>query len=141
MTQHPSAKPNYFWHGQFVHAVGLALLLGVTWLAVDFRDSQNQTVAGIDVRGWFIIALLIPIAHQVFVWLAWRSELCFAGPSRVFLRHAFQIYQIIFFALFLSRPITLIMLAIADHDSLDLSIPFRCVLCTVLGLPALYTGY
>ena len=141
MPQHPSAKPNYFWHGQFAHAVGLALLLGVTWLAVDFRDSKNQTVAGIDVRVWFIIALLVPIAHQIFVWLAWRSEICFAGPSRVFGTHAFQIYQIIFFALFLARPITLIMLAIADHDSLDLSIPLRCLVCTGLGLPALYTGY
>jgi hypothetical protein len=74
MPQHPSAKPNYFWRGQFAHAIGLSLLLGVTWLAVDFRDSQNQTVAGIDVRGWFIVALLVPIAQQFFVWLVWRSE-------------------------------------------------------------------
>jgi protein-S-isoprenylcysteine O-methyltransferase Ste14 len=51
------------------------------------------------------------------------------------------IYQIVFFVLFLARPVSLTLLAIADHDSFDMSIPGRVVICAILGVPAVYTFY
>jgi hypothetical protein len=141
MPQHPSATPKYFWHGQFVHAIGLAVLLGLVWLSADRDHAQDRTFAGITTQGWFLISLLIPILHQVFVWLTWRSELCFGGLSRALGTHVFEVYRVVFFVLFVARPITQIMLAIADHDSLEISIPVRIIACTVVGLPALYAGY
>jgi hypothetical protein len=51
------------------------------------------------------------------------------------------IYQVVFFLLFSARPVSLILLAIADHGSFELMIPARVVICVVLGLPAVYTAY
>lgn len=49
-----------------------------------------------------------------------------------------MVYKVVFMILFLSRPISLIILAIADHDSFNMSIPARIIICVILGIPAAY---
>lgn len=141
MPKHPSAEPSYFWKGQVLHAVSLIVLIGLTVLLTGGRPTEDRQLFGVSAQAWLITAILVPILHQIYVWIAWRSELCFGSLAGMFGSQAFKFYKIGFFLLFLARPIPIILLAIADHDSLAISIPTRIILCTLLGLPALYTGY
>lgn len=108
---------------------------------VDADRLGQRQLLGVSAEVWLAIALLIPIAHQVFVWFAWRSELCWAAMTSWQGTRAFPLYQVGFFVLFLGRPTTLILLAVADHDSFVLPVSTRILVCLFLSLPAGYTVY
>ncbi len=137
----PSVPKRFFFNGQIAHLLLLIVLLVAAFLLVDFKRLAEAQLLGVGAHVWFVISLAVPIVHQVYVWLAWRSELCFGTVTGRFGPHAFVIYQIVFFVLFLARPVSLTLLTIADHDSFELSIPARVVICVILGLPAVYTVY
>jgi hypothetical protein len=141
MSQYPSVQPLYFFKGQVVHFLSLVCLLGLVWLWVDYDRLSERQLFGWNAQVWFVISLAVPILHQVFVWLAWRSELCFGKVTNRLGSRAFVIYETVFFILFFARPVSLMLLAIADHDSFELRIPARIGICVVLGLPAVYTAY
>jgi voltage-gated potassium channel Kch len=137
----PIAPGSYFFRGQLAHALMIVILVVGACLLVDLEQLSDRQMIGISVQAWFVIALVVPIVHQVYVWLAWRSQLCFGTVTKRFGDHAFVIYQVVFMFLLLARPVSLTMLAIADHDSLALSVPIRIAVCTILGLPAAYGMY
>ncbi len=137
----PSAPTRFFFQGQVVHLVVLIILLFGAVQLVDFRQLRDSRFLGVGTHVWFIISLAVPIVHQVYVWLAWRSELCFGAVTKRFGVRGFVAYQIVFFIFFLARPVSLTLLVIADHDTIELSIPARVVICVILGLPAAYTFY
>jgi len=124
-----------------MHAVCLLGLASTARLLVDFGGTEETKLLGITTMGWFLISLLIPVIHQVFVWVVWRSELCFGACSKVFGSHAFGIYRVVFFSLLLARPISLVLLSIADRESMEIPIAVRVIACTILGFPAVYAGY
>ena len=141
MSQTSSVPRRFFFSGQMAHLLLLIVLLAGAFLLADFKPLRESQLWGIGTRVWFAIALTVPIVHQIFVWLAWRSELCFGTVTRRLGSHAFVIYKIVFMVLFLARPVNLTLLTIADHDSFELSILARIVICAILGLPAAYTLY
>ncbi len=59
------------------------------------------------------------VAHQVYVWLAWRMELYAGAITRAFGKSGFRIYKAVFGVLGLSR-LTIIPLAIANRGTIDL---------------------
>lgn len=140
MKQRPPKLRHYF-KGQMFHLLVLIVLVIAALPVVDFNRLRESQFLGVGTHIWFAIAIAIPIVHQIYVWLAWRSELCFGTISRWFGSHGFVIYKIVFMILFLARPISLTLLAVADHDSLILSIHARIMICFVLGIPAAYTLY
>ena len=141
MQQNPSSTRQFFFNGQITHLLLLLILLVAAVQSVDFNQLRERQFWGIGADLWFAISLAVPIIHQVFVWLAWRSELCYGTLARWFGSHAFTIYEILFFILFMARPISLIILTIADHNSFELPPSGRVVICVLLGLPAVYTFY
>jgi len=141
MSRLPFLKPGYFFKGQILHFVLLACLLGLVGGLVDFDRLSERRLFGRNAQTWFVLALAVPILHQLFVWLAWRSELCFGTVTNWLGSKAFEIYKILFFILFFARPVSLVLLAIADRDSLAWGIPARIGLCLLLGIPATYTAY
>lgn len=136
-----SAPTSFFFKGQVVHLLALIVLLVGAVQLVDFKQLRASQFLGISAQVWFIISLAVPIVHQVYVWMAWRGELCFGAITSRFGAHAFSIYQFVFMVLLLARPVSLTFLTIADHDSFALSIPVRVVICVALGLPAGYALY
>lgn len=50
-------------------------------MLVDFKQLGESQFLGVDTHFWFALSLAIPIFRQVYVWLAWRSELCFGTVS------------------------------------------------------------
>ncbi|MEK6235728.1 MAG: phosphatidylethanolamine N-methyltransferase family protein, partial [Planctomycetales bacterium] len=138
MPKLSSVPAGFFFSGQLVHLALLAVLLATACAALDSHRLGERDLWEIDGRAWFAIALAVPVIHQIYVWIAWRSELCFGAVTE---RVGFVTYQAVFLVLLVSRPVSLILLTIADHDSFELAIPVRLLLCMLLGLPAAYTGY
>lgn len=130
-----------FFKGQTAHLLLLIVLLVAACRLVDVDRLAERRLFAVGSHIWFLIALSIPIVHQVYVWLAWRSELCFGSLTRRFGSHAFRIYRTVFMALLLSRPLSILLLATADHDSIELSYLVRVPICLMLVLPAGYTLY
>jgi len=91
-----SAPTRFFLKGQMVHLLVLMALLVVAYLLVDMKQLRDSRFLGVSAHGWFIIALAVPISHQVYVWLAWRSELCIGAVTSRLGSDAFVIYQIVF---------------------------------------------
>jgi len=141
MLQDLANCPKFFFKGQAVHFLLLLALVGCVCTLADFGQLASRQLFGGSGTTWFLLALSVPIVHQVFVWLAWRSELCYGFLTKWLGSNAFLAYRIVFFVLFLSRPFTLVLLATADHDTLAIPVLVRIVLCTILALPAAYTFY
>lgn len=141
MPQLPSVPKKFFFKGQIAHLLLLIALLVGAFLLVDLKRLGESRFLGVGTHFWIVTSLAVPIVHQVYVWLAWRSELCFGAITNRLGSRAFVIYRIVFFVLFLARPVSLILLTLADHDSFEMSIPSRLVICVVLSIPAAYTLY
>ncbi len=141
MTKMTFLKPSYFFKGQLIHLISLILLIVFVFFNVDYNRLSEIHFCETNAKNWLIITLLIPILHQVYVWLAWRSELCFGFVTNNFGSKGFLLYRILFFLLFISRPTPLIFLSIADHDSFKLDIASRIIICTLFAIPAGYTFY
>ena len=130
MQQVPANPVPNLWVGQFAHGLGLAMLcalLAFAWL----RFGQPLPAP-------FWIAVLFPVAHQVFVWIAWRLELQASSISRTI---GFQGYLVLFFALFVGRFVALALLAWLDRGSLALELVPRLLVTTLLAIPGLYAMY
>jgi protein-S-isoprenylcysteine O-methyltransferase Ste14 len=91
---------------------------------------------------WFWISIEIPIAHQLFVWFCWRTELHRKLISRVFGRHGFTLYAVIFTGFLVGRLVSVTALAIASRDTLPLQHPTALrIAAIVLAVPVAYLMY
>lgn len=119
-----------FGKGQWLHFISLAILLSMTaWIWVHLNQPHPFV---------FWIAVTVPVAHQVYVWLAWRLELRSAALSKTI---GFRGYSICFFILFAGRFISLMTLAWLDRGSLRLPSEAVLTVTLLLMLPGLYAMY
>ena len=84
---------------QIWHLFSLILLIFAIKLYV---SSSSEILDGslwaISTSSWFWLAIVIPIIHQIYVWLVWRFELYFRVFSKKLgLKQAFNIYAAGFF--------------------------------------------
>lgn len=123
------------------HALSLAVLLFVTgWLSgIDLLLAGEWL--GLSARFWFWLAVCIPITHQVFVALAWRKQLHTKWLTRLFGKHDFTVYAVVFNILFLCRPVSAVVLAIANQETIIIPIYWRIGLILVLFIPFAYLMY
>jgi len=127
--------------GQALHYILLAVLLA-SIVAVADADVLAGQFLGLPSSTWLVIAITVPILHQTYVWLVWRSELYYAWISRTFGQPAgFRYYAVGFAILFVSRLLTIIALAVANRDSLNFNPILAQVLALGLLLPTLYLFY
>ena len=119
-----------FWSGQVIHFVGLAVLLALLFAAWEIIEKPFLAT--------FWIAALIPVLHQVFVWIAWRSELRSSMISKTI---GFCGYVIVFFVLFAGRFLALGILAYMDRGSLELGTLPIVLLTGALTVPSVYAIY
>lgn len=125
-----TARVPGLWIGQPAHFACLGLLLAATGGA--------WSGLGAPLPGAFWLAVAFPIAHQLFVWLAWRIELNGGATVR---RLGFRGYLALFFVLFFGRFAALAWLAWLDRGSLGLPVAARGLATLALALPAAYAGY
>ena len=123
------------WHFVFL----MLLLAGVALLARG--DVLAGQLWGLSTQGWLWIAIAVPVAHQVMVWLLWRGQLYHGWMTNWFGENGFPIYKVLFTALFVARPISLILLGISNFNSLPLNPTLAYVLAGILFVPFAYTMY
>ena len=84
-----------------------------------------------------MIAMSIPLIHQAYVWICWRSELCWKSISNTI---GFKGYVILFFILIISR-LSAIVLCFVDYGSLYAPGWFTRILAIIIFIPGAYTMY
>jgi len=122
------------------------LMLSILLAGVYFFISKNGTLLngelwGITTSKWLWFAILTPILHQTYVLIFWRLELFYGSISKIFGDNGFKIYKIGFAILFVSRLITIILLAISSAKTLAFDPVFANILAGLLFLPAVYLFY
>ena len=73
-------KLGFFFRHQIWHVGGTIALFYIGYQFVDL-DSNTNTFLRISALSWFVIAMAIPLVHQVYTWICWRSELCWKSVS------------------------------------------------------------
>ncbi|TWT87427.1 hypothetical protein Mal64_29660 [Pseudobythopirellula maris] len=114
--------------GQALHFAALAALLALTAAGWGWLGRPAPVAFG--------TAVAMPIAHQLFVWLAWRTELGSKAVSRTI---GFGGYMALFFLLFGGRFVTLLWLAWIDRGSLGLPSALAATAGVLLAMPGVYT--
>ena len=129
-------KIGFFFKNQIWHLGGIIFLFYLGAQFVDFRNNTNSFI-GINTLTWFIIAMSIPLIHQTYVWICWRSELCWKSISNTI---GFKGYIIFFFILIISR-LSAIVLCFVDYGSLYNPGLFTWILAIIIFIPGAYTMY
>jgi len=129
-------KLSFFFKHQIWHLGGTIVLFYIGAQLVDFKGNTN-TFLGISALSWFMIAMSVPIIHQAYVWICWRSELCWQSISNTI---GFKGYVIIFFILIISR-LSAIVLCFVDYGSLYKPGILAWIISIILFIPGVYTMY
>ena len=129
-------KLNFFFRRQIWHLGGTIILFYIGTQFVDLESNTN-TFLGVRTSGWFLIAMSIPLIHQTYGWICWRSELCWKYISNTI---GFKGYVIIFFILIISR-LSAIVLCFVDYGSLYKPGLLAWILGLILFIPGAYTMY
>ena len=129
-------KLNFFFKNQIWHLGGIIVLF---YISVQFVDLESNTNSFLELGalGWFMITMSIPIIHQAYVWICWRSELCWRSISNTI---GFKGYVILFFILIISR-LSAIVLCFIDYGSLYQPGWLAWILGLILFIPGAYTMY
>ena len=88
-------KFRFFFKYQIWHLGGTIVLFYIGTQFVNLYNNTNSFL-GISSLSWFIIAMSIPLIHQTYVWICWRSELCWQSITNTI---GFKGYIILFFIL------------------------------------------
>ena len=129
-------KLSFFFKHQIWHLGGTIVLFYIGFQFVELSSNAN-TFLGMDAFEWFLVAMTIPLVHQTYVWICWRSELCWKSISNTI---GFKGYVIIFFILIISR-LSAIVLCFVDYGSLYKPGWIAWILGLILFIPGVYTMY
>ena len=129
-------KLHFFFKNQIWHIGGLILLFYIGCQIVDFENNSNVFL-GISAKNWFLFSMMTPLIHQSYVWLCWRSELCWKIISRTI---GFKVYVIIFFILAILR-LSSIGLCFADYGSWFTPGWMAWMVAILIFVPFVYTIY
>ena len=122
------------------------LWLGLLLLAVSLMINKDPNLVvgqlwGIGSSTWLWLAILAPVAHQFYVAFCWRYELYFQGITQQFGDRGFRIYKVGFAILILSRVLLVVLLAVSNTGTLDISFPVAALLSGLMILPVIYLFY
>ena len=129
-------KLSYFFKHQIWHIGGLIVLYYVALKIVDFETDSNVFL-GISSKNWFLFSMLTPLFHQGYVWLCWRSELCWKTISRTI---GFKAYVVIFFIIMILRLFS-VGLCFADYGTWFTPGWIAWSISVLIFIPVIYTLY
>ena len=125
---------------QGYHLMAGFVLGGGVWLAAGTLDLSGSFL-GLSARAWLALAVILPMIHQLYVVLLWRGELHYLWLSNALGEKAFQVWAAGFMILFLTRPVTILFLGIADRGSLPIPLWLNIPLVVACSLICLYMAY
>ncbi len=136
-----SMTPHLIFERQWLHALGLAVLLALVAVADDADRVRAGELSGFGSVTWLWAGIVIAVAHQVWVWLCWRLQLHASLLTRAFGDRAFTLYAAVFAILGLSRIPSVVALAIANRDTIAAPTGVLQLLALVCAAPAAYLFY
>ena len=120
-------------------------LIGLLYVLNHYTSQDSNVFTGslwnINTENWFILAILSPIIHQIYVLLCWRYELFYKGLTHIFKKKAFKIYKKGFIILILSRPVLIIILSISNAMTINIGTTLPYILSLALLVPGIYAQY
>lgn len=125
---------------QWLHVAGLAVLLSFCAWIVQWPQICAGQLWDIGSCCWFWIAILVAVAHQVYVWLCWRLELHDETLTRFLGKNAFSAFAVGFAIIGVLRVLAVFILAYANRGSLAYE-TFLKVAALIALVPALYLFY
>lgn len=126
--------------GQPQHLAILALMLGgVAWVFMD--ETGVGQFWGMDSLAWAWMSIWLAVLHQIIVAIGFRAQLHLGVFSRFFRDRDMRVWAGVFFPLLLARPVTLLIVASLDQNSLGLPVFVRVVVGLALFLPAAYAMF
>jgi hypothetical protein len=137
------SKTGKIFEYQIWHLLSLiAIIFAINLYITSSPEMLSGTYWGVATETWFWLAVAIPVVHQVYVWLVWRLEL-YQGvfTKRYGLKRAFQYYAIGFSILFVSRLISIIILANSNKDTLHINPIFAYVLAFLITPLVIFLFY
>jgi protein-S-isoprenylcysteine O-methyltransferase Ste14 len=126
---------------QWIHAALLAALLAGAALIGGFDAVRSGRLWGVPTQVWFCLSVACAIAHQVYVWLCWRTQLHAALFTRALGRAGFPVYAAGFAALGAARIVLIFCLAISNRDSLPGNLFMHRTFAVITAIPAIYLVY
>lgn len=140
MATNKKIPASYVFTGQFQHLLLLLCLVpGAIYLARPAFDGSSWL--GIPDQTWFYAAIALAVIHQIVGWAVFRLQLVFSLFSRLFGKYDMLVWGILFFPIFLLRPVLALGLGLADFGSLESYRIIQIVSGIVLLIPAIYTGW
>jgi hypothetical protein len=129
----------FFFHRQPAHMLAGLLIAAIAWFSIDGEALSGEAL-GISTQAWLVIGFAIGMAHQVYVWVLWRGELCWSIVTRQLgSERGFLLYRIGFFILILSRLVPAFALAYADFGSWYAPNYLTNIVALLIFLPVGYT--
>lgn len=127
---------------QFWHFISLIILLIAINAVCKYDPSVlNGELFGLQTESWFLLAILSPIIHQIYVLLTWRAELYYRQLSTLFGDNGFKLFKIGFALFFISRLITIIFLAISNTDTFYINPEYSYLIAGIILMPSIYLFY
>lgn len=125
---------------QGFHLLSAVLLSTGVWLAARLLDLSGFFL-GLSTGAWLVLGVLLPVIHQFYVVLLWRGELYYSWLSKRLGERAFSAWAVGFMILFLTRPVTILALGVADRGSLPIPLWLNIPLISACSLICLYMAY
>jgi hypothetical protein len=135
------SKARLIFERQWLHASLLAALLVMSILFGGFHGARTGQIWGVSTPAWYWIAVAIAVAHQIFVWFTWRTQLHASWPTRVLGNLAFPVYAAGFAVLGISRWLIVFIVAMSNQNTLPVNPAVLKFLAVVAAIPALYLLY
>jgi hypothetical protein len=128
---------------QIWHLLSLVvLILSINLYVASSTEIYNGTFWSVNTRSWFWLTIAIPVIHQGYVWLIWRFELYQRTfTKRYGIKRSFNVYAAGFSLLFVSRLITIIILAFSNKDTLLLNPIIAYALASLITPIVIYLFY
>ena len=136
-------KVKQIFKNQLFHLLSLAILLLIVHSCLtNCSEILNGSLLGISTKTWLLLAIAVPIVHQIYVWLIWRLELYNRTFTKRFgINRAFNIYAIGFTILFVSRLLSIIALASSNNNTLHIKPVFSYTLAAIITPFIIYLFY
>jgi len=122
------------------HILAAGLLAAGVWLVSREIDLSGSAL-GLSTGTWLFLAVFLPVVHQFYVVLLWRSELHYQWLSSRFGEKGFTFWMAGFLIFFLTRPATILALGIADRGGLPIPLWLNLPLIAACTLISLYAAY
>lgn len=135
------SKARLIFERQWLHASLLAALLAMAILVGNLHGAQTGQKWGGSTPAWFWISIAIAVAHQIFVWFCWRTQLYAHWPTRALGNFAFPLYAVGFSVLGISRWLIVFIVAMSNQNTLPVNQAVLKFFAIVAAIPALYLLY